>query len=949
MLALTAGVTLGLLAAVQEPDFDLSIRKSADVARVVARDFGLPHWAERIVEAERPKADTPAERAELDLVLADVLKAQADRERDPLRRLELLARTGEAYGRIIEDESAGAVAQRAQSRLSSTAYAFAQNVEKLVLSGELTEEQRLKVLEFAEPFFKTALRAMNSLIDWWENLPGNDPLKENTSAQAEYYYFPQFFRAMTYIAWARLYPPGSLERDQYSQQALSHLESFALVAGPVASLRAYKLTGDAYALRGEYSDAEDYYVYVIETGKEYLDSPELDPSSRGYYGDVVQDAYFGLLQLLEKTGPRERFQEVLDDFESWLRDSGVTVSEPGFRIQLMQARQLADEGRIRDALEIADQVATDNANGLLRLEANAVMAHAIELAPPDAEIPLDLVYQAGEGSFFNEDYERAITLFRSLVARLSGSPDEAEFGARTFYYLGRSWNALDFPMLAALAYQTGAERYPTDEDYGLRCAKAWQAKADVIYRSRPSDAVLSEWAEKASRAVSEFGGATPDSLAWRNAETRYKVAQGLASELRKAKEPDPAKVKEALRAYDQAIQAYERIPEASRYAEAALVQRAIAHYDVVQWRREDADEAIRLLKTYLEEWVQDPERTPKDPFERKTRKEKVPTAAFYLARTYRKLALLGDTEAWEEMLKALEGFEERFPEQKDLADAAFDFRIEGLLALGRPDEAEGVFAELQAREPKPSRLASAAYKLYKYFQDGAAAAETATDRSAALAKAVHYLSIYNQAATRPAWANLYTEADLRLQLGEWEEAEELLRRILDQYASELNDDYRFAVEVRLVRSLLEQRRVGEAVPIVDRLRQARPNDRRVKEFTVMVKAGFLVEKDGRILEVPGEGTPEALSEAAEAANELVQIASYEAGRKDPPISPFRYAPWWEARVLQIYVTYRLGQVDPDYAGAHRRILEGLERQAPDLGEEFAGPSVAAKLKWLKAH
>jgi hypothetical protein len=45
--------------------------------------------------------------------------------------------------------------------------------------------------------------------------------------------------------------------------------------------------------------------------------------------------------------------------------------------------------------------------------------------------------------------------------------------------------------------------------------------------------------------------------------------------------------------------------------------------------------------------------------------------------------------------------------------------------------------------------------------------------------------------------------------------------------------------------------------------------------------------------------------------------------------------------------YKRSQFDTTFEGKHRRLIESIERLAPDLGEAVAGPEMAFTLKWLK--
>jgi len=201
----------------------------------------------------------------------------------------------------------------------------------------------------------------------------------------------------------------------------------------------------------------------------------------------------------------------------------------------------------------------------------------------------------------------------------------------------------------------------------------------------------------------------------------------------------------------------------------------------------------------------------------------------------------------------------------------------------------------------------------------------------------------NQRAAKPSGAGLYSEAQWRSELEEWTAVEKLAAAALEP-AAELPEANRFGALALRIAALLELRRVVDAVPLLESLRKQNPNERRVLSFSIRVLGGFLIVENGQVREVPGEGTQASLMKAFEAANTLIQLAEHEAGQLS--ISKFQHKPWWEARVDQIYVIYRLGQVDTAQAGKHKSILEGLRNQAPDFGEAVCGRIVPLKLQWL---
>jgi hypothetical protein len=949
----SAALLLATTLAVQEPESSRRIQETAATARNVARDVGLPTWGLLMIEKDRPLAKSDQDKAELELATCDVLRYQAERLRDPVLKLAALTAAGGSYSRLLETFGSTEVAQRAQSQVGLTAFYYAAALDQLFATEIVSEERRKQLIADAEPFFKSAIKAMNALIIWWEALP--DEAEEKEGTRHSIYYPTQFYRGIIYTSWARLYPQDSLERDQYSSKALEFLNEFALSSSGPYAMTAYKLAADVNALRGEYATAFEYYEYVIGTCRELIANP-VDPDGNAIdafllrlFEAAVMDATLGKIQVLVEQGRSQDAQATIADFDRWLKAENIVLQDGGSRIRLLAARDLVDQGRIGEALTIAQQIADDNQRSVLRLQATAVMAYAIQRAPPDAEIPLDTLFQAAEGSQQAGEFDRAIPFWRALIARLPGTPKESEYLSRAYLSLASCWHQLGEGLLAGCAAQAGFNSGFSDAALGLNLAKQWYAKSEGIFRSRPGDAVLKQWNDEAFEAINsivgEGDGDSPDAILYRGASNKRQQADTLA-QAAKGKQADSAEAKAACAGYREAERAFAKLNSASKFYERASVQRGICMNVIIRWDAGAGDEAIQIFREYLAT-IADPSHAPKDAAERKYRKESEPTALYYLGDSWRQLAKAGRSGAWEEMIRSFDGYADRYQaEQRDLADSTRDARIEAYLALSKTAEAEKEFQNLLTSQPKDARIVATSWKLQNYFTGLAdkAKADGAAVREPLLRKAADYLGLMNQRSPAPSGDSLYREAKMRIELREWSKSESLLKQALNDAATPVTAAYRFGAESDLVDTLLQQHRVGEALPIVEELDKEAPTEPRVLKFKVMVLAGFLIVENDQVLEVPGDGKADSLQRAFEASQTLLQVEENRALEANE--SKFRWKAWWEARTNQIYVVYRMGQTDPAQAGTARKIVEGLAAQAPDLGEATCGPEVPLKLRWI---
>jgi len=945
MLALSSGLILSLLAIPQSGADSMAI-KNAEAARAITREFSLDHWSEKLLERSLAEATSPEGRSELLLARCDVLRLKAGRKINDNERLPALGDAGSAY---VEFLASGPGAERtvmAQKNLGVLSKMYGETLIRLIESGDISGPDRAAAAATAEEIFKTALTGMNTVINDWEGLDDEDEEKNLTRYTV---YFPTVFnRAMVYLYWAQLHEPGSLERDQRANQAIDALGDFALGAPFLQSQLAYKAMADCYVALGAYEDSIDYFEYVLSNIDQLLQESgnDLDATYTDMLHEVVQETDHGMMKMLQLSGDIGRFWEVYNGMMEWLDEERIDPGRPGYEAMITAALQMVDDGRAIDAIELSNRIAEDNQNSPLRLRANAVMGRAIAVAPPGADIPLDVLYGAAEGAFYQKDYTAAVDGFRMLIPRLAGSRDADTYGAHAYYLLGVSWARLGMPLLAAVSHQVGVLDYPDDEEWAAKSAEKWQKAASVFYNSNTADTVLARFNDDAVAKVQEYG-VGGDDLQFKQA----KISHGLATDAVRAKE-DASKLKSL---YAKAIRDYKAVAKDSSNYEKALLAIAICENESIGFDPSAAERALPLLRDYLDNYITDPANEPQDPRQRKVRREGEPSAVFYLGRTYRALAKAGDRSAWMKVLETYEGMVDKYPDQPDLTHAALSYRVEAFLQLSQENEAVAEYEAMLALPAVQVRLSIAAFYLYQYFTAELKIQESpeAEELLAMLENQAKYFSDYNRYSRTQRLGNLVVEADFWAALGQFDKSAVLFQRVLDDFRTDpgYDDRMHFKVRIGLVDSLLQTRNLGVAVPLVEELAIEKPNNLRVMNAVVKVKAGFLVYENGKVIEVPGEGTTEALEQATSMVTTLVSLAKANAKKEDPPVNYFKFAPWWEAKLMHGYVLYQRNLTVAADQGKHQTMVKSLQRQAERLGENVpgAGKRVSECLRWLLNH
>jgi tetratricopeptide (TPR) repeat protein len=198
----------------------------------------------------------------------------------------------------------------------------------------------------------------------------------------------------------------------------------------------------------------------------------------------------------------------------------------------------------------------------------------------------DLIERMGGGTFQDRlktaeqklavnDLERASGLARDVLEETSGTPDEAEAGAQAYLILGSAFQRRGWLEEAALAYQTGLDRYPKAKDASEMLVRAIGCFAD---------------AQRAGRR--KFYRDTIEELTNRLIRDYPKDPRVQDLVLLRAKN------KEAEDEHEEAIKLYESILESSPHYTKARLMIGINYFNWAIQAQQDKDAAAQAPALY---------------------------------------------------------------------------------------------------------------------------------------------------------------------------------------------------------------------------------------------------------------------------------------------------------------------------------------------------------------
>jgi TolA-binding protein len=940
----TAGILAAALLAPQQGEGSAALQKDAQFALALTQQLGFDNFSEIVLEDALKRATTAEDRSALLLARCQVLETVAQRPIKPEIQVAAWGKAGQAYMDFLASNPTEAQSRKAQLQLGFVGFQFGEKLVHWFEQSPPSDEFRAEKVAEAEAMFTQSLRSVNKLISWWGQI--DDP---DVQAGARYStLFPaSFARALTYHYWGVLYPEGSVEREDNIARSLEFLEDFAISAGELsaAGLLAYKHMADGYVAIGDYEMADELYGFVIDEGVPAGTASEMPPGELKRRQNAQQDSFLGRVQLMKRSGASQLIPALAATFQQWVADNRVSVNDAGWHLLLELAEQQINDGNFGDAIPLLQSIADANKEKLLRLEADQMLGIAIAAAPPGVRINLDVLFQAGQGAYYSKDYQAATNNLKLLVGRLDGGTQANKLGGQAYYFLGRALEDDGLTLEAAVAYKSGYQNFPDDEETAEKLASRWNKLADRFRSSAPGDTYLDTFFNDSLDALQEAtGGGAPHVVLLRAATSDYSLAKDLARKAR-GKDADSAEAKAAITAYDKAIASYRRIETGTESYEKAYVQIGMCEFNKFAWDGTAADRAVVIFNEYLNSIVTDPNNTPSTPKGKKQRTDAMARADFYRGRAYRNMAAAGDLSAWEEMIAAYQGFESRHPEQADQIGAVKTYRTEACLSLHDPAGAISEYEALVTIGASSTWLNACSFKLYMYYLSQITDQTEGEELLALQRSAVKYLQVANAQDARPKWQNLLSEARLHVAIGDLASGAKVYENTLQRFGPKegFSEVSRFYAEVELVEAYLQQGKTGAAVPIMDKLLEEKPKNLRVKSMAIKIKCGFPVVSEGRIALVPGEDTLEAYQTSLGLISDLLQLAEATAKKND--LSKFESPEWWDAKVQHAFLLYKWSKLDSNKT--HKKLLASLKRLAPDFGTGITGIEVPMILRWLE--
>ena len=487
------------------------------------------------------------------------------------------------------------------------------------------------------------------------------------------------------------------------------------------------------------------------------------------------------------------------------------------------------------ALSIAKQVKDDNKGNILQLHAQKLISEISSL--PGVVVDPDLLFDAAQGQYYDEAYPEAIEGFKRLLATIADEDAATKtlYGPKVLWWIGRSFQRMERPLEAALAFREGVTTWQGDPQYDAQNASDFYRMIEQVRSRAPEAQAYTALFREAENLAARY-----------NTGDKNDILFDQAERLRKEQK------------YEEAIAKYKEIEPGSDTYERGLV--GIAESTL---RLGQAAEAEDLFRQYVEEYVPDPKNSVEDsPIKQARRNEAMAKAEFYRGYIAFKHAEANPSEeAWQRVIDLVADYHEKYPDQTSLAPWCMSMATQAYLALGDTDKARAHNAKLAELFSDSQWTAITAVRFYNTLKEQKGAAEKAGNTELAMElelEMAKLLELGHEMSSPANFDNLRAESRHWMVLSNWEKAEPILRK-LTTFEDKAEDIARY-VKPDLAHALLAMRRTGEALEVLEPLvaddAEPQPSKETVIAYCRAV-TGWLEPEGNRMQVIPGAGTEPA--------------------------------------------------------------------------------------------
>jgi tetratricopeptide (TPR) repeat protein len=927
---------------------EAELRAEISFARGLAADWGFVDLAQEVITRLEGSRLPSAIGEEVSLLKCEVYFAAA--RTDAKNREKLLKQAIDAYAEFLArssftDESKAS----AEAGLVEASSAYARTLAGR-LEDALGDEQALLRDEIQKVLSAASQRA-SELVRGYKSIPA----EERTDAQKRKMYELLLAQGEMLLELGKAQELGAANFT-YAAQAFEELSTEPGEGSPW-SMRGLIGLGDVYATQGKWEEAAAFYEFPvnfsipIDPAAWSEASQEMSREEKQARFLFVQLGTPGLVKSLLAQGDEGAQQAAINWnlhlYNTWRREGLDLVQPQGYIALLDVARTLVDIGGVIGgntaageakwfrtseeavaqnvpkrsqrtaldfALSLAQTVANDNKGTNLLVRAQQVIGEII--SRPGVQVDPSVLFDAAQGDFNANEFTAAIPAFKRVMLALEGADEaaRAEMMPKLLWHIGRSFARMDRMLEAAVTYEAALDSWTGDAVWDEQNATGFNSALSALKRQAKGDAQIEAMVRKSEELLARFSGGAANDILFRSAEAAFDAKK-----------------------YDEARQKYKNVTAGNNF------EKAIVALGLCDYREGKFDAAIKAFSDYTTQYVPDAKNATTDPQKLAKRKEARASAEFYWGLSLYKLAEQGKGD-FQAVIAKLGKYHEEFPEQTRFAPAALYQTLMAHVKLGEQAKVRAVLETMLTKFPDDQFTGNAAKESYVALETKRNAETDEAKRTALLREMAENLQVLNRTSPKPSFPNMRRESQHWMELREWATAEELLKRIQTQFATDTSVEEIMLKGVLpdLGDALARQYKVQEAAEVLIPLNAKEAKFRATKNTATNyahVLAGWVEmtrTPDGKLgspKEVPGVGGAENFGKAAEVINQL-------AGSAEKWTTE-----WFQYKFDQIYCFHQWSKLDSKNAEITKREI-GFLANPTNLGPQFRHDQMPEDLRQL---
>ncbi|HTF87981.1 MAG TPA: hypothetical protein VK843_06195 [Planctomycetota bacterium] len=693
------------------------------------------------------KAD-PLAVLDMQAIGLDLRLDVARRDSDLVRRKQVITEVIAAKEKLVSEHPRTQVGRDTRDNLPD-AYRMLGESLTAALAKESDPAKVTTLREEGEAAFARAETGLKERLATLKELR----IEENQAAADVQYMNALFNLGRTHYFHSRFYPAADPKRGQLLASAISTFEDFSLDYGDrLLNVEGMYYIGLCYKSMSQYDDAFERWDYVISVREGYEQDAQGRYDVMPEVADLISRSALQKVLLLTETGKPQEAIEAADDF--WTKIPDPATAGSGLAVLAAKADAQLAANDAGSAGDTARQLIALDPSGPWGSRGREVLGRMIGGAS-GASIGPEEILRVAQTDFGQGKFDQTLDDVQHVLQAAKGDAKEQDYGSSALYLMGQVYAKRGWFHEASLVFDTAFELYPRGADAPNAIAAAMDCYAR-LNRDEKRPFYKSRQKERGQSLTAKYP-THPAAASVQLGEARELVADGKFVEAAKLFQGVP--------------------PGAVGYEEAevgagnALYRQGIAL--AADKKPAEAKAAFTQAETTLKKAMADLATA-------KSKSLDPAVLARYSGAEYTALMTLASIYVQdavgrpEDVLKTLEGADERFANDSKGIEGIWTLRIRAQEKLGKLEEAITQFDALLVKQSDHTGLAGAAGVLARALDQRAldilkadASKTEAADSSWHKAVGYYLLSVQPQLDTRAnaKFAELEAVAKRLLEIG----------------------------------------------------------------------------------------------------------------------------------------------------------------------------------------